>query len=124
MLIQLPDTERERIEALAHERGYDTPADYVLALIEEDQFAGVITSDNVPQELLDILKTTPLKDVIAKIEELNPPWKKDLLPWRVVQPGQTIPWQAVYGLWKVPATPEVHEWARRKLVKLGYMKDG
>jgi hypothetical protein len=123
MLIQLPDTERERIEALAHERGYDNPADYVLALIEEDQFAGVITSDNIPQELRDILETTPPEEVIAKIEELNPPWKKDLLPWRIVQPGQTIPWQAVYVLVKQPMTPAVEEWARRKLIKLGLMED-
>lgn len=123
MLIQLPDTERERIEALARERGYDNPADYVLALIEEDQLAGVITSDNIPQELLDILETTPLNEVIAKIEELNPPWKKDLLPWRIVQPGQTVPWQAVYVLIKQPMTPAVEEWARRKLVKLGLMED-
>lgn len=123
MLIQLPETERERIEALAHERGYDNPADYVLALIEEDQFAGVITSDNIPQELHDILETTPPEEVIAKIEALNPPWKKDLLPWRVVQNGQTIPWQAVYVLIKQPMTPAVEEWARRKLIKLGLTED-
>jgi hypothetical protein len=42
---------------------------------------------DIPQELLDILATTPLEEVIAKIEELDPPWKNDL-----------IPWQAVYGL--------------------------
>ncbi len=123
MLIHLPETERERIEALAHERGYDSAADYVLALIEEDQFAGVITSDNIPQELRDILETTPPEEVIAKIEALNPPWKKDLLPWRVVQPGQSIPWQAVYVLVKQPMTPAVEEWARRKLIKLGLMED-
>jgi hypothetical protein len=127
MLIQLPDEQRERIEALARERGYATPTDYVLALIDadasDDEFVGEITSKNMPQALRDILATTPKEEVIAKIEALNPPWKKDLLPWQIVQPGDSIPWQAVYVLWQEPATPEVHEWARQKLVKLGYLKD-
>lgn len=77
----------------------------------------------LPQELLDILATTPPEDVIAKIEALDPPWKKDLLPWQVAQPGEPIPWQAVYGLLKQPLTPEVMEWARRKLVELGLAED-
>ena len=54
--------------------------------------------ESLPQELLDILATTPREGVIAKIEALDPPWKKDLLPWQVVQPGEKIPWQAVYVL--------------------------
>lgn len=79
--------------------------------------------EKIPQELLDILATTPREEVIAKIEELDPPWKKDLVPWQIAKPGEKIPWQAVYVLWKVPATPAVHEWARKKLVKLGLMED-
>lgn len=38
MLVQLPDEQRERIETLAHERGYENAADYILALIEADDF--------------------------------------------------------------------------------------
>jgi len=79
--------------------------------------------NDVPQELLDILVTTPLEDVIAKIEELNPPWKNDLIPWQVVQPGEKIPWQAVYGLMKDALTQDDIEWAKRELIKLGLMKD-
>jgi hypothetical protein len=44
--------------------------------------------------------------VIAKIEALDPPWKKHLLPWQMVRPGEAIPWQAVYMLWQEPLTPE------------------
>ena len=61
--------------------------------------------------------------MIAKIEALDPPWKMDLLPWQVVQPGEKIPWQAVYTLIKQPMTPAIEEWARRKLVELGLAED-
>jgi Arc/MetJ-type ribon-helix-helix transcriptional regulator len=37
MVIQIPDEQRERIETLAHERGYDNATDYVLALIDADE---------------------------------------------------------------------------------------
>jgi hypothetical protein len=79
--------------------------------------------DQIPDELRDILATTPPEEVIAKIEALNPPWKEDLLPWRVVQPGQKIPWQAVYMLIEQPVTPAAVEWARRKTIELGLAED-
>jgi hypothetical protein len=37
MLIQIPDEQRERIENLARERGYDSAVDYLLALVEADE---------------------------------------------------------------------------------------
>jgi hypothetical protein len=37
MLIQIPDEQRERIESLACERGYDSAVDYLLALVEADE---------------------------------------------------------------------------------------
>ena len=79
--------------------------------------------NQIPEELREILATTPPEEVIAKIEALDPPWKKDLLPWRVVQPGQEIPWQAVYSLIEQPITPEDIEWARRKIIELGLAED-
>jgi hypothetical protein len=77
----------------------------------------------LPQELLDILATTPPEEVIAKIEELNPPWKNELLPWQVAQPGEKIPWQAVYTLIEQPVTATDIERAQDKLVKLGLTED-
>jgi hypothetical protein len=79
--------------------------------------------NKLPQELIDILATTPPEEVIAKIEVLDPPWKHDLLPWQVVQEGEEIPWQAVYTLIEQPVTPEAVEWARRKTLELGLAED-
>ncbi len=78
---------------------------------------------HLPEELRQILATTPPEEVIAKIEALDPPWKNDLLPWQIAQPGQKIPWQAVYVLIEQPVTPEDVEWARRKLVELSLAED-
>jgi predicted DNA-binding protein len=36
LVIDVTPEERERIEALAHQRGYKTPTEYVRALIESD----------------------------------------------------------------------------------------
>jgi hypothetical protein len=36
MLIQIPDEQRERIESLARERGFENPVDYLLALVDAD----------------------------------------------------------------------------------------
>ena len=77
----------------------------------------------LPDELRKILETTPPEEVIAKIEALDPPWKMDLLPWQIVQPGQEIPWQAVYILIEQPITEKDMEWARRKIVELGLAED-
>lgn len=78
---------------------------------------------HLPEELREILETTPPEEVIAKIEALDPPWKKDLLPWQIVQPGQEIPWQAVYILIEQPITEKDMEWARRKVIELGLAED-
>jgi hypothetical protein len=78
---------------------------------------------NLPEELVQILATTPPEEVIAKIEALDPPWKHDLLPWQVAQPGEPIPWQAVYSLIEQPVTPDDVEWARRKAIDLGVAED-
>lgn len=77
----------------------------------------------LPDELREILETTPPEEVIAKIEALDPPWKKDLLPWRIAKPGEKIPWQAVYSLIEQPITPANIEWAQRKIVELGLAED-
>ena len=78
---------------------------------------------NLPDELREILETTPPEEVIARIEALNPPWKHELLPWQIVQPGEEIPWQAVYSLIEQPITEADIAWARRKLVELGLVED-
>ena len=77
----------------------------------------------IPDELREILATTPAKEVIAKIEALNPTWKWELLPWRITPPGEKIPWQAVYGLIEQEITEEDMAWARRKIVELGLAED-
>ena len=77
----------------------------------------------LPEELLKILATTPPEEVIAKIEALDPPWKAELLPWRIARPGEPIPWQAVYSLIEQPITPANIEWAQRKIVELGLAED-
>jgi hypothetical protein len=77
----------------------------------------------LPDELREILETTPPEEVIAKIEALDPPWKMDLLPWRIAKPGEKIPWQAVYSLIEQPITPANIEWAQRKIIDLGLAED-
>ncbi|MBZ0302295.1 MAG: hypothetical protein K8J31_21280 [Anaerolineae bacterium] len=77
----------------------------------------------LPEELQQILATTPSKEVIAKIEALDPPWKMDLLPWQVTPPGEPIPWQAVYTLIEQPITPADIAWAQRKIIELGLAED-
>jgi hypothetical protein len=77
----------------------------------------------MPDELRDILATTPAEEVIAKIEALDPPWKWELLPWQVTPPGEKIPWQAVYTLIEQPITPADIEWSQRKIVELGLAED-
>jgi hypothetical protein len=79
--------------------------------------------DKLPDDLREILETTPPEEVIAKIEALDPPWKKDLLPWQVTPPGVKIPWQAVYTLIEQPITPSDIEWAQRKMIELGLAED-
>ena len=76
-----------------------------------------------PNELLEILATTPAEEVIAKIEALDPPWKMDLRPWRIAKPGEAIPWHAVYGLLEQPLTQKDVAWAERKIVELGLAED-
>jgi hypothetical protein len=77
----------------------------------------------LPDELREILETTPPEEVIAKIEALDPPWKMDLLPWRIAKPGEKIPWQAGYSLIEQPITPANIEWAQRKIIDLGLAED-
>ena len=77
----------------------------------------------LPDELRRILETTPPEEVIARIEELDPPWKHDLLPWRLALPGQKIPWQAVYVLIEQPVSEADIAWARRKVIELGLAED-
>ena len=107
--IDLTHEEREQIEDMAHRHGYETAADFLRAL--ERAF-------RADQELEHILSTYPPEQVIARIEELDPDWKHDLLPWQLARPGEKIPWQAVYGLKRQPATPEAIAWAKKRLAEL------
>jgi hypothetical protein len=75
-------------------------------------------AEKVNEELEHILATYPPEQVIERIEELNPSWKHDLLPWKVAKPGEKIPWQAVYILKHQPATPEAIAWAEKRLAEL------
>ena len=70
-------------------------------------------------ELDHILATVAPEKVIAYIEQLNPAWKNDLPPWKLVRPGEKIPWQAVYGIKPQPAlTPVALAWAERRIAEL------
>ncbi len=75
------------------------------------------------KELNEILATYPPEEVIARIEELDPAWKYDLLPWQIAQPGEKIPWQAVYSLIEQPVTEADIEWARHKIDELSLTED-
>ncbi len=48
MVIQFPEEQRERIEVLARERGFENAADYLLALVEADEEADDFIDD--PEE--------------------------------------------------------------------------
>jgi hypothetical protein len=73
----------------------------------------------VHEELQDILANYPAEEVIARIEALNPDWKYDLLPWKLAQPGEEIPWQAVYILESLEqANTEATNWAEQRLAEL------
>ena len=70
-------------------------------------------------------------DKVEAKEELSPLgmvslhgelWQAESLSG-TIQPGEKIPWQAVYVLWREPLTPADKEWARRKLVELGLGED-
>jgi hypothetical protein len=74
--------------------------------------------EQINEELEHILATYPPEQVIDRIEELNPRWKWDLLPWQVAEPGEKIPWQAVYSLKRQPATPAAIAWAEKRLAEL------
>jgi len=69
-------------------------------------------------ELEHILETYPPEQVIEQIEALDPDWKHDLLPWKIAQPGEKIPWQAVYVLKHQPITPQAIAWAEKRLAEL------
>ncbi len=70
------------------------------------------------KELNHILATVPPEKVIAHIEELDPDWKHDLLPWKLARPGEEIPWQAVYIIKDQPVQPEAIAWAEARLAEL------
>jgi hypothetical protein len=70
------------------------------------------------KELEYILATYPPEQVIDRIEELNPIWKHDLLPWKIAKPGEKIPWQAVYIIKHQTTTPEALAWAEKRLAEL------
>jgi hypothetical protein len=109
LTIDLTREERQQIEDMADRHGYDTPVDFLRAA--ERAF-------RANEELEHILETYPPEQVIARIEELNPDWKHDLRPWQVARPGEKIPWQAVYGLKRQPATPAAIAWAEKRLAEL------
>jgi hypothetical protein len=107
--IDLTAEERQQIENMADRHGYETAADFLRALER------VFRAD---EELQHILETYPPEQVIARIEELNPDWKHDLLPWQVARPGEEIPWYAVYSLKRQSATPAALAWAKKRLAEL------
>jgi hypothetical protein len=80
-------------------------------------------SSKVSKELEHILATTPPEQVVDRIEELDPDWKHDLLPWQIAKPGEKIPWQAIYSLIEQPITSADIEWAQRKINELSLTED-
>jgi hypothetical protein len=73
----------------------------------------------VYEELERILETYPAEEVIARIEALDPEWKYDLLPWQIAEPGEAIPWQAVYILKPVTSDHAAAvAWAEKRLAEL------
>jgi hypothetical protein len=76
------------------------------------------TMERVYQELEYILESYPAEEVIAQIEARNPDWKHDLLPWKIAQPGEAIPWQAVYILKPMKEGEASIAWAKKRLAEL------
>jgi hypothetical protein len=109
LTVELTPEEQEQIAEMAQRHGYNTPADFARAL--ERAF-------RMNEELEHILATTPPEKVIERIEELDPDWKHDLLPWQIARPGEKIPPEAVYGLKRKSATPAAMEWAKKRLAEL------
>lgn len=50
MVIQLPDEQKARIEALAHERGYENAADYLLALVNVDAEENILSETSLTDD--------------------------------------------------------------------------
>lgn len=75
--------------------------------------------ERVNEELEHILESYPAEEVIRQIELLDPEWKNDLLPWKLAQSGEPIPWQAVYIL-KPPVSNNAAAlaWAEKRLAEL------
>ena len=82
-----------------------------------------MTRNEAPPELLVILETVAVEDVIATIEALHPDWMHSLLPWRIAQPGERIPWQAVFCLFDYKPTAGDMAWAQRKIIELGLSEE-
>lgn len=85
--IELKSDDLRRMEARARSLGYDSVEAYLVSLADAD-----IKTHGSAKETLDrILATYPDDEVIAQIEAPDPPWKHDLLPWRIARPGEPIP---------------------------------
>lgn len=74
--------------------------------------------EQIYEELERILETYPAEEVIAQIEALNPDWKHELLPWKIAEPGEEIPWQAVYILKPMKEGDAGIAWAKKRLAEL------
>jgi hypothetical protein len=53
MVIHFPEEQQKRIEELAHERGYDNVADYLLALVDADEETDDLI-DDPEQDSIDL----------------------------------------------------------------------
>ncbi|MCA9909558.1 MAG: hypothetical protein KC519_12965 [Anaerolineae bacterium] len=70
LVIELTPEESDRLLTLARRRGYDTPADYLRALIEEDATNG--TDEEDPTEDLRVAWRQALHDEVLTEDEF---WK-------------------------------------------------
>jgi hypothetical protein len=76
LTITITVEQRERIEAQAQERGYESPDDYLLALVESDvDDEADMTKEEVLEDLRESIreamtgKTIPAKDFLAALDD-------------------------------------------------------
>lgn len=79
LTIKLTAEQHERVQVAAHERGYETPDDYVLALIEAD---GEANEEDDVEYIKDVLRQgirealtkapgMPIDEFLAQLREKN-----------------------------------------------------
>lgn len=56
IVVEIPDEEMELVTARTQERGFDSPSDYMRALIEQDVQIGIEADELTDEQILENLK--------------------------------------------------------------------